>query len=884
MPFFLIFTLSLLGATDTAWFDFAAPRENQTGQYSVVGDGVLEGYSAHLIEVSDWYAPGWSNRIQLVLSNQSGQTLNQYPVMLDLSTLPGELFDLAHVSGRDLRLFMDDGTEITGTWLEYFNFIALEGSLWFRMESMPQGTTTLHLYFGNPDFENSGSWEEIFNFTQPVEGAYWFYPDNAQARVTSLTGDIEFSVGDGTPVSIGPADVAALTTPRGVIRSTGPYSMQALEDCSDIPVPYSMAGTLFVYPAQRSTDIFHFYSPTGAASVTISDGSGVLTSFSVTDATSLEVNQDVAGVSYFITSDLPIIAYHRTLEANDGHPLLPAANELWGAATGTIYVAALNDNTSITASWSDGTQTFHTAHSTGYIALPNAGSTGSGPAVHLEADGPIGAIANGDGTGGEAIAFYPREFMASRFRIPMNANYLLIAAKDASTHCSIESIDGTPLISSMSTSYAPPHANRIFFNTSLSAGNYLICDGPVAPYIEEASLGDERHLLSIKDHRPLVSPTPELSVIGQLTISHYKEGPATVVTPTLTVPQMITSWEEILFYEPTSIPEGTAITYQVSQDGGSTWLYFDGSDFVPVGSLFDANTPAWLAYAFPLLAPLPTLTFKVIMTSEGGSTPVQGPITVSYNYEEGADHFFIETIPSPQDQGQVFTVTIEARDPSERRLEGYTSALGISLTGTAQNPRFSPHITPPMVAGRVSFAFSVLDPAEQITMFITDGRTTAQSNPFDVNRLDTTDLKYIAGDGQWGLVGEPLENPLVVRVLNSQGSGVAFQYVSFEVTQGDGTMENGLTTMNVETDAYGFATVDFLPGEGINMVRASVEGITATVPFILRGDLDIDPLMGAEGSNLCSATAGGKSPSPISSLMLLFVIMLATGLSVRRRK
>src|SRR5262249_8697532 len=62
-------------------------------------------------------------------------------------------------------------------------------------------------------------------------------------------------------------------------------------------------------------------------------------------------------------------------------------------------------------------------------------------------------------------------------------------------------------------------------------------------------------------------------------------------------------------------------------------------------------------------------------------------------------------------------------------------------------------------------------------------------------------ISKVSGDNQTGAAGQPLRNPFVVTVTNSNGVPVAGTSVSFAITGGDGT----LTSTSFTTDSQGVA-------------------------------------------------------------------------------
>lgn len=83
------------------------------------------------------------------------------------------------------------------------------------------------------------------------------------------------------------------------------------------------------------------------------------------------------------------------------------------------------------------------------------------------------------------------------------------------------------------------------------------------------------------------------------------------------------------------------------------------------------------------------------------------------------------------------------------------------------------------------------------------------------------------GDGQSGVVGQPLPSPLELEVLDSGGNPVAYVPVTFTVQSGGGTF-NGNSTLQVSTDINGMAnallTLGQQEGTSNNVVSATFTG------------------------------------------------------------
>ena len=858
----LWFWICLFGAQATQYFDFTI-RPHQTGAYQVDPGIIIEEQSARLVNADNWRAPGWTARIRFAVRNETLLQLEEYPVHIDLSQLPNELFDIATIDGADLRLVDASGNAITHMWLENWDFIARTGDLWFQLPTLPPGSTTIELYFGNETDPPLGSWQQVFTYSSLKYGAWWPFPGTSQLSAAAF---------ESARVQVGTAGVAVdlLPSPQtfsaepGIISANGPYSMDGDLNASDAPVPFSMAGTAFTFPAQRGTDVILVFSPFGTAHVELRQAGNVLAQETVGQFTSISMNVDIPLGTYQLISDSPVLAYHYTSEGFDGHPLVFASTELWGAALGTVYVTALEDNTQLTVYRSDIAVTTHTLSRDTILTLSYGASAGSGPGLRLLADRPIGALSQADGTGGESVAFLPSMFLSREFILPRAASYVAVTLTQPSATCRARDTLGNLLTEITGGAVPPPYPNKILFG-ALPAGARITCTVPSAIWYEDSVLGDERHLLTVKDHRPFVWPQPLLESSLDDFDPLYFDGPATITTPLLTIPHRIRSWLGIDFMSPTDRPRGTSLRFQVSLDGGNTWQIFDGIQWKPA-TTGETMEPGYLTAGFPHLSPEPTLMLRAFLAGDGAQTPVLGPMALRYEYDEGAAQLRFAPIEGPVKQGVPFVVTVFAEDENGRILEGYNDSILLS----AGSVRMLPTHHDGFVAGRADFYVVMLDAGENVQIMTTDGQVSGLTEPFDVIPSSAAALEKIAGDGQWGYIDEPLPIPLVVRLVSSDGSPLSTMPITFAASGGafDGF---DTPTAVVETNFEGYAAVKFIPALGMNSITVTHDNLPP-VNFTVRGDDRNYVPQNAQGST-CHSAPGVRTLAPIF-LPLFFMLLL----------
>jgi hypothetical protein len=86
----------------------------------------------------------------------------------------------------------------------------------------------------------------------------------------------------------------------------------------------------------------------------------------------------------------------------------------------------------------------------------------------------------------------------------------------------------------------------------------------------------------------------------------------------------------------------------------------------------------------------------------------------------------------------------------------------------------------------------------------------------------------VSGDSQSTVAGTPIANPLVVRVVTAEGTGLSGVEVTWTAVAGTGTLSAAADT----TDADGLAQVQYTPvAAGTDTIAARVANVTVPVQF-----------------------------------------------------
>jgi hypothetical protein len=132
-------------------------------------------------------------------------------------------------------------------------------------------------------------------------------------------------------------------------------------------------------------------------------------------------------------------------------------------------------------------------------------------------------------------------------------------------------------------------------------------------------------------------------------------------------------------------------------------------------------------------------------------------------------------------------------------------------------------------------------------------------------------ISLVSGNNQTAVIGNDLPQPLVVRLVNADGTPAASSPVVFEVVENNGVLAadgiGGQSVATTTTDASGTARATLVAGAhagaGNNRVRASAAGFAGAVEFQATGKLDVPVLIVVDAGNAQFGAFGAPLPRPI---------------------
>jgi len=114
---------------------------------------------------------GWTYRRAVTITEQSGSTLTDYQVRIELNSSNFD-FSKANTDGSDIRFTEDDGTTLLNYWIEKWDDANEEAVIWVKVPSIPANSdVTIYMYYGNPSAVSESDPEAVFEFFDDFEGS-----------------------------------------------------------------------------------------------------------------------------------------------------------------------------------------------------------------------------------------------------------------------------------------------------------------------------------------------------------------------------------------------------------------------------------------------------------------------------------------------------------------------------------------------------------------------------------------------------------------------------------------------------------------------------------------------------------------------------------------
>ena len=164
----------------TTQIDFNAGVLNEVDASSSPGD-------VKLAARSDWYNTAWSRRAPVTINNP-GSGLTDYQVRVQVAYDSDMQSDF-----DDIRFTASNGTTLLSYWRQSYT-AGVSALFWVKVPSIPSGSSTAYLYYGNAGVGSSDSGDSTFDFFDDFSGGLGKWTID-----TENTDKVYISSGAGNP-------------------------------------------------------------------------------------------------------------------------------------------------------------------------------------------------------------------------------------------------------------------------------------------------------------------------------------------------------------------------------------------------------------------------------------------------------------------------------------------------------------------------------------------------------------------------------------------------------------------------------------------------------------------------------------------------------------
>ena len=179
-------SVTVAAGQTTATFSVTTTSVTTTTTVTITGSSGSSSAHATLTVNPGAVDPTLSFRRPITVTN-TGSALTNYQVKISL-TSSNMTFSHAKSDGSDVRLRASDGLTDLPYWIENWNSSSQTATLWVNASSLPAGTSTLYLVYGNSSATTTASGTNTF----------LFFDDFSTADPTTDLGYMqESAVGDG---------------------------------------------------------------------------------------------------------------------------------------------------------------------------------------------------------------------------------------------------------------------------------------------------------------------------------------------------------------------------------------------------------------------------------------------------------------------------------------------------------------------------------------------------------------------------------------------------------------------------------------------------------------------------------------------------------------
>ena len=269
---------------------------------------------------------------------------------------------------------------------------------------------------------------------------------------------------------------------------------------------------------------------------------------------------------------------------------------------------------------------------------------------------------------------------------------------------------------------------------------------------------------------------------------------------------------------------GHPVTFQVTQGGGTL-----NGGLTTYTTMTDS---AGIAAATLTLGPNTGVTNEVRASAELNGTPLQGsPITFTAIAAVPSKLVKLSGDNQTGTPGRTLAapIRVQITDAQDRPISGFSVTFTVTQGGGTVNGQPSVSVmTAANGEASVNWALGTTPGAVNklsVTALSQGSHLNGSPMTFTATATELAQLVLLDGNNQTGVVGTALGTPLQAKVIDQLGNGVPGWPVTFQVAEGGGKLDGGVTERTVDTDSLGIAKVTLTlgpkPGTNNNKVTAS---------------------------------------------------------------
>jgi hypothetical protein len=151
-----------ISATANSGYAFTSWTGSGSGSYTGTANPASITMNGPITETANFipWLTGWSYRRPITIS--SAQSLSNYQILVQVDTASLVSAGKMRSDGGDIRFTDSDGATLLSYWIEPGTVNTASTKIWVKVPSIPAGTKTIYMYYGNPSATSQSNSAAVF--------------------------------------------------------------------------------------------------------------------------------------------------------------------------------------------------------------------------------------------------------------------------------------------------------------------------------------------------------------------------------------------------------------------------------------------------------------------------------------------------------------------------------------------------------------------------------------------------------------------------------------------------------------------------------------------------------------------------------------------------